>query len=169
VNEPPPFRHLRHQSPTTLEQARELIVVVPDMQSHVNLSRIVRAAGCCGVRRMVAGGHGKIDPNIARSAKDYVLVEFHRTLLPVLRELRASGRCLVGLEQTTRSVCLYDHRFRRDTVLVIGHERRGMDDELLQLMQCVVEIPIYGEPASHNAATAAAIAMYEYCRQFPAG
>ena len=45
----------------------------------------------------------------------------------------------------------------------------GLTEEILSCVDAVVEIPTYGLPFSQNAATAAAIAMYEYCRQFPDG
>ena len=88
---------------------------------------------------------------------------------PVLTNLKSQGYRLVGLEQTDSSTLLPSFQFERRTVLVIGHERDGLTEELLSLMGQVVEIPSYGQPFSHNAATAAAIAMYEYCRQYPAG
>ena len=40
---------------------------------------------------------------------------------------------------------------------------------VLALVDDVVEIPVYGLPFSYNVATAAAMALYEYCRQFPEG
>jgi tRNA G18 (ribose-2'-O)-methylase SpoU len=40
---------------------------------------------------------------------------------------------------------------------------------VLRVLDRVVEIPVYGMPYSHNAATAAAMALYEYCRQYPQG
>jgi tRNA G18 (ribose-2'-O)-methylase SpoU len=54
-------------------------------------------------------------------------------------------------------------------VLVIGHERAGLEDELLQVLDQVVEIPVYGLPMSYNVATATAMAVSEYCRQYPVG
>ena len=139
------------------------------MQSHVNLSRIVRAAGCFGLTRVVACGNARVDTQIARNALEQVSLEVHRSLLPTLKQLRSEGYRLVGLEQATGSVPLSDYRFTRATVLVVGHERHGLTEEMLEVMDDVVEIPMYGRPDSHNAATAAAIAMYEYCRQFPSG
>jgi tRNA G18 (ribose-2'-O)-methylase SpoU len=76
---------------------------------------------------------------------------------------------LVGLEQATNSLCLYHYAFARRVVLVVGSERAGLEEELLHLLDHVVEIPLYGQPHAHNVATAAAIAMYEYCRQYPRG
>jgi tRNA G18 (ribose-2'-O)-methylase SpoU len=93
----------------------------------------------------------------------------HRTLAPVLDELRRQNYTLVGLEQTTGSQSLYTFSFPRRTALVIGNERIGLTDDELRLLGHVVEIPVYGLPYSHNAATAAAMAIYEYCRQYPEG
>jgi tRNA G18 (ribose-2'-O)-methylase SpoU len=52
---------------------------------------------------------------------------------------------------------------------VIGNERLGVEDEVLRMLDRTVEIPVYGLPYAHNAATATAMALYEYCRQFPTG
>ncbi len=163
------FQQERHKPPTQLARPRELIVAAPPMRSNVNLSRIVRAAGACGIRRLVACGPAKVDAKIARDGADQVTIELHRTLEPTLKKLREDGFRLVGLEQTTGSRTLYDYPFDRRSVLVIGHERHGLTQSVLDLLDDVVEIPVYGLPYSHNAATAAAIAMYEYCRQFPVG
>jgi len=135
------------------------------MRSNVNLSRIVRTAGCCGVRRLICCGTAKIVDKIARDTGHAVEVEIHRTLPPVLKRLREDGYQLVGLEQTTDSQSLFEFKFQRKTVLVIGNERRGIEANVLRLLHRVVEIPVYGMPCSHNAATAAAMALYEYCRQ----
>ena len=105
---------------------------------------------------------------IARDAEGTISIEIHRTLAPVLR-LGAEGYQLVGLEQTSRSTSLFEFPFQRRTVLVVGNERSGIDDEVLHLLDHAVEIPVYGLPYAHNAATAAAMALYEYCRQYPKG
>ena len=74
----------------------------------------------------------------------------------------------MGLEQTSGSQCLYTFPFAR-TALVVGNERQGLEEDVLHLVHQVVEIPVYGLPYAHNVATATAMALYEYCRQFPAG
>lgn len=164
-----PFEHERHKPPTNLSCARELVLAVPQLRSQINLARIVRTAGCCGVTRLIACGTGRIDPKVARDALQQVRIERRRSLPPVLKELHAEGYQLVGLEQASNSVSLYNFPFQRRTVLVIGHERLGMEPESLALLHRVVEIPVYGMPYSHNVATATAMALYEYCRQFPTG
>jgi tRNA G18 (ribose-2'-O)-methylase SpoU len=163
------FVQQRHKPPAELQRPRELLVACPPMRSNVNLSRIVRAAGCCGVRRMICCGNAKLIDKIARDAEASVQVEVHRTLPPVLGRLRQEGYQLVGIEQTSSSQSLFEFRFQRRTVLVVGNERLGLEDEVLKLLGHTVEIPVYGLPYSHNVATAAAMALYEYCRQYPGG
>jgi tRNA G18 (ribose-2'-O)-methylase SpoU len=163
------FEQLRHKDPVGLNQPRELIVACTPMRSNVNISRIVRAAGCCGVPKVVCCGNAKVVGKIARDACEVIEIEVHRTLPPVLKKLREEGYQLVGLEQTSNSKCIYGFPFERKTVLVIGNERSGIDDEVLKLLDHTVEIPVYGLPYAHNAATATAMALYEFCRQYPRG
>ncbi|MBA3315696.1 MAG: TrmH family RNA methyltransferase [Planctomycetota bacterium] len=165
----PDFIHERHKPPTVLERPRELLVACAPLRSSINLSRIVRAAGCSGVTKVIATGSAKLDRNIARDGADAVELVAHRTLPPVLKKLRTDGYRLVGLEQATNSHSLYDYKFVGRSCLVVGNERTGLTDDLLELLDDVVEIPSYGMPYSHNVATATAIAIYEYCRQFPSG
>ena len=163
------FVQQRHKPPEPLERPRELVVACPPMRSNVNLSRIVRAASCCGVRRMICSGTAKVLGKIARETGDWIRIEVHRTLPPVLGRLREEGFELVGLEQTSQSRPLPEFSFRRRTVLVVGNERLGLVEEILRLLDHTVEIPVFGLPYSHNVATAAAMALYEYCRQYPRG
>lgn len=163
------FTHLRHKPPVELERPREIVLACPPMRSNVNLSNMARTAGCCGVRKMIVCGNAKIDAKIARDGAEQVEIEVHRTLPPVLKGLRSEGFTLVGLEQTTNSVSLHEFAFPRRTALVVGHEREGLSDEVLALLDQAVEIPVYGLPYSYNVATAAALALYEYCRQYPKG
>jgi tRNA G18 (ribose-2'-O)-methylase SpoU len=163
------FEHQRHKTPRRLAQPRELLVVCAPLRSNVNLSRIVRAASCCGLERIICTGQAKLDRKIARDGADAIAIEVHRTLPPVLEKLRGLGYRLVGLEQSTDSQNLHEYRFARRTALIVGNERTGLTPELLALLDDIVEIPVWGLPYSYNVATATAMALYEYCRQWPDG
>ena len=122
------FVHQRHKTPVRLERPRELILALPPLRSNVNLARIVRLAGGCGVQRIVACGRTRIDAKIARNALQSVQVERPRSLPPVLGRLREQGYRLVGLEQTKGSRNLHEFRFPRRVVLLVGHEREGLPE-----------------------------------------
>jgi tRNA G18 (ribose-2'-O)-methylase SpoU len=163
----PRFEHIRHKPPETLAAPRQLLVACAPMRSHVNVSHIIRTCGCFGIGRVIACGHARIHARIARDGADGVTLETHRTLPPVLDRLRADGCELVGLEQATHAEPLFTFRFVARTVLVVGNERNGLEPDVLARLDRVAEIPMAGMPHSLNAATSAAIAIYEYCRQHP--
>lgn len=135
------------------------------MRSNINLSGIARSASASGIVRLILTGHAKLISKIARDGKDQLSVEVHRTLEPVLRELRNQGYRLVGLEQTSNSQNLNHFTFAKRTVLVIGNERLGISQSILQLLDDVIEIPVYGLPHSFNVSSATAMALYEFRRQ----
>jgi tRNA G18 (ribose-2'-O)-methylase SpoU len=163
------FEHQRHKPPEKLARPRELVIVCAPMRSNVNLSRIARVAACCAVERLICTGPAKLERKIARDGADTLRLEIHRTMLPVLETLRTDGFRLVGLEQTTNAQNLHGYQFTRRTALVIGNERTGLTDDILVRLDDVVEIPVWGLPYSYNVASAATMALYEYCRQFPDG
>jgi tRNA G18 (ribose-2'-O)-methylase SpoU len=163
------FIHQRHKPPSPLDRQRELLIACAPMRSNVNLSHIMRLAGCAGVERVICCGHARVIDKIARDGADTVRLEVHRTLPPVLKELKSEGYQLVGLEQTTNSESLPDFRFEHRTALIIGNERAGLTEEELDVVDRVAEIPVFGLPYAYNVHTAVAMAVYEYCRQFPRG
>lgn len=163
----PRFEHVRHRPPLQLATPRELVVACAAMRSHVNLSHIVRTCGCFGIRRVIACGAARLHERIARDGADTVSLDVHRSLPPVLDRLRDEGYQLVGLEQTTDSELLTTSRMVEKMVLVIGNERTGLESDVLSRLDRVMEIPMAGLPHSLNAATSAAVGIYEYCRQFP--
>ena len=163
------FEHIRHKPPVVLAAPRQLVVACAVMRSHVNLSHIVRTCGCFGIRRVIACGAARIEERIARDGAEQVELEIHRSLPPVLDRFRADGWEIVGLEQATGSESLFSFRVVSRMVLVVGNERTGLTAEELARLDRVAEIPMAGLPHSLNAATATAVAVYEYCRQWPAG
>lgn len=111
----------------------------------------------------------KLDPEIARDAVESVTLEQRRSMAPILKDLRKEGYKLVGLEQTTDSHDMHEYAFPRRMALVIGNERTGLTDDILEMLDATVEIPVWGLPYSYNAATATCMALYEFCRQYPNG
>lgn len=163
----PRFEHIRHRPPLQLAEPRELVVACAAMRSHINLSHIVRTCGCFGIQRVIACGAARLHERIARDGAETVTLEVHRSLPPVLDRLRSEGYQLVGLEQTTGSELLTTSTLVSKMVLVVGNERNGLEPDVLAKLDRVMEIPMAGLPHSLNAATSAAVAIYEYCRQHP--
>ena len=102
------FEQERHKPPLPLDRSRELVIACAPLRSNVNLSHIIRLAGCAGIDRVICCGNAKVIDKIARDGADTVQFDVHRTLPPVLKRLKAEGYEIVGLEQTSSAESLYD-------------------------------------------------------------
>lgn len=80
--------------------------------------------------------------------------------VPIVAQLKEQGAQIVALEQTKQSVVYHQTSYTLPLVLIVGHEREGVRQELLELADTLIEIPILGVGNSHNVATATGIVLY---------
>jgi tRNA (guanosine-2'-O-)-methyltransferase len=78
-----------------------------------------------------------------------------------LERQKAAGTRVVGVELAEEAIRLADlPAARQRTVAVLGHERSGIPQEALDLLDVVVEIPMIGTGASLNVAVAGSLVLY---------
>ena len=83
-----------------------------------------------------------------------------------LKEKKNEGYDIVGLEQTSSSTCLSQHKFASKTVLLLGKEKEGIPVEYLtSLVDTCLEIPQLGVIRSLNVHVSGAICTWEYTKQ----
>lgn len=75
------------------------------------------------------------------------------------------GYQLVGVEQTDESVDYQKADYKFPVALLFGHERTGVEDELLASCDLVVNIPMLGMGNSHNVAMSATVIAYHLLTQ----
>jgi tRNA (guanosine-2'-O-)-methyltransferase len=79
-----------------------------------------------------------------------------------LRRQREAGSCLLGVELADDAIRLADLApAPRRTVVLLGHEHSGLPDEVWELIDGVVEIPMVGTGASLNVAVAGSLVLYK--------
>jgi len=82
------------------------------------------------------------------------------------RHLRDLGIPLVALEQTDRSRSWDTFTFPFPHCFIVGHEVRGVGEELLDLTDHVVEIPMAGIKHSLNVAVSFGVLAFEIRRRY---
>lgn len=68
-----------------------------------------------------------------------------------------SGYQKVCVEQTDESVDYQVAEYKKPVALIFGHERTGVEDEILEKSDLIVHIPMLGIGNSHNVAMSGAI------------
>ena len=78
-------------------------------------------------------------------------------------ELKSRGFEIVGLEETS-SKNIFDERFNKKTVLILGSEGKGINKSTLKVVDRRVSIPMEGNINSLNVSVACGISLYHITR-----
>jgi tRNA G18 (ribose-2'-O)-methylase SpoU len=136
-------------------------ILMTHLNIDYNLGAILRVGNCLGAQVFYYGAK-KWDKRGAQGAWYYSPI----THLKSIEEVRALKEqySFVALEQTKTSVCLPQFKWPKKPLIVLGEESCGLQGcpEIFELAEHFVEIPQFGSIRSMNAATAGAIAAYDY-------
>lgn len=102
--------------------------------------------------------HSRKMSRVARSADQYLAVE-HLNDLEKVRLLKAD-HTLLGLEMTTHSIPYTQFQPQQPVVLILGSEKYGISQELIDLSDQCIHIPMLGIQTSMNVAIATGIGVY---------
>jgi len=140
------------------------VIACPVMKNNKNISMIARSASCFNVDKLIITGQNKIDQHISRNIK--LQIENHRSIIPVISKYKLDGYKIIGLEQSFGSTSLHKCKFVDvPTLLIVGNECRGIDIEIMECVDELVEINHDDYPHSLNVAVATSIFLYEYTKQ----
>ena len=153
---------------------KQFYLILPDIRSCHNVGAMFRTADACGVTKLFLVGYTAQPPKIqidkvSLGAEKWMSWEYKKDLKKLILKLKKSGVCVVGLEKTVTSEgigILRDQKIKSDIALVVGNEVDGITEDILELCDIVVHIPMYGKKESLNVSVAAGIAMYELSQKF---
>ena len=82
-----------------------------------------------------------------------------------LKEFKKQGFQILSGTLTENSVDYTVPDMKKPTIIVIGNESNGVSEEVIDISDECIKIPIVGGAESLNAAIAAAVIMYEVLRE----
>ena len=145
--------------------------ILDHMRSAFNVGSIFRTADTLGAQKIWLSGYTPTPHQIQveRAALGATLVlEWEASdLKKTIENLKSKGFSIIALETSAKALPI-DKPFseKKPTAFLIGNERFGLEADQLSLCDEIRQIPTFGIKNSLNAATAAAIAGYEWRKQW---
>lgn len=148
------------------------IVVLDNVRSAHNVGLVFRLADCVNVEELWLTGITAW-PGVSERATNriqktgvggsLVVLPWRRMEDPreAIAERKAAGWRIVAFEQGEGSVPWREADLAPPVVLLFGHEREGVQDDLLALADAVAELPVRGITNSLNVALCASAVLYE--------
>ena len=157
-----------------------LMLVLDNVRSAFNVGSLYRTADACGCQQVLTCGitphpHGSGAEKLAKSAlgAELLVPSQHfsttREAVEYLRREHAEFE-IIGMETTEKSQIYteVDYASSRKVALILGNEVTGVDTDIMEDLDRIVEIPTFGAKNSLNVAACAPVVLYEILRQWNA-
>ena len=141
------------------------LLVLEDTADPGNLGTIMRTAEAAGVTGVIMG-KGTVDifnPKVVRSTMGSIFrlpFAYEEDLKETIKELKKQGISFYATHLKGEK-SYKDIKYSDRSAILVGNEARGLSDEVADLADTYVLIPMQGKVESLNAAVAAALMMYE--------
>ena len=151
------------------KQDKPLIIILESIQDPGNLGTIIRTGEGAGISGVIVNKEtvDLYNPKTIRATMGSIYripVVFSENLSETAEVLRKKGvevfaAHLKGMRE------MYDMDFTGSCAFLIGNEGNGLTDELADMADSYLRIPMEGQVESLNAGVAASLLMYEGLRQ----
>lgn len=165
-------KQLREVDPSQIEgEVQNLIrnpiyLILENVYDTYNIGGLFRLADALGVSKIYLCGEMEIPPHhkIAKaSVGTYKIVpwEYKNTAKEAIEELKKmEDMQVIAVEQSKKSVPYNTANYSFPVALLVGNETYGVLPETLDLVDAIVEIPMWGINKSLNVIVSAAIVAY---------
>ncbi|MEI8143581.1 MAG: RNA methyltransferase [Candidatus Berkelbacteria bacterium] len=156
----------------------EISLILDNLRSAQNVGSIFRTADGAGVKKIYLCGITPKPPQkdidkTALGAVDSVDWEYLSNSTDAISMLKEANTTIVALEQDKNSTTLKEINEKisakytdkssttKNLALIVGNEVDGINSDILNLSELILEIPMYGQKNSLNVAVATGIALYK--------
>lgn len=150
-----------------------LIVILNDIRSLNNIGSFFRTADAFNVEKIYLCGITATPPHreiqkTAIGATDSVVWEHRSSIVELVKELKTQNIQVCSIEQAEKTTLLQDVSTLEGEkfALVFGNEVNGVDQDVIDLSDSIIEIPQFGTKHSLNVSVCAGIVMWEFAKRY---
>ncbi|AIS53474.1 tRNA (guanosine(18)-2'-O)-methyltransferase TrmH [Thermoanaerobacter kivui] len=152
------------------KRQKDLVVFVDDVTNEHNFSAILRTCDAVGVMRVYYFSEAKngieINEAVSMAANRWLFIERVYDREKAIKELKGRENLQVvvtWLDESSKDFREID--YTKPTLLVVGNELKGVSEDILNLADERIVIPMMGMVQSLNVSVATGIILYEALKQ----
>lgn len=150
-----------------------IIVILNDIRSLNNIGSFFRTSDAFNVEKIYLCGITATPPHreiqkTALGATETVEWEHRESIVELVKELKAQDIKVASIEQTEETTLLQEvsNLPQEKTALVFGNEVNGVDQDVIDLSDYILEIPQFGTKHSINVSVCAGIVIWEFAKKY---
>ena len=145
------------------------IVILDNIKSIHNVGSIFRTSDSFLIEKIIISGYTATPDNpkmgkTALGSSDSVDWEYSEDIIDTIEKLKKRGTKIISVEQANRSLKIENFKPLKDNkyAFIFGNEVDGIQDEIINVSDEVVEIPQVGTKHSLNVSVAAGIVLWDF-------
>lgn len=150
-----------------------LIVVLDGIRSLNNIGSFFRTADAFNVEKIYLCGITAQPPHrdiqkTALGATETVEWEYRSSIVELTQELKSQGVVICAVEQAEKTTLLHQtgNLQGEKFALVFGNEVDGVDQNVVDLADHIIEVPQFGTKHSLNVAVCAGVVLWEFSKNY---
>lgn len=152
---------------TALDDLGEQIIMLDEISSTENIGSIARSAAALGIDSYLLPKQGPNPFNrralrVSMGLASRLKINQYNDIFVTLKTLRAKGYKIFAAEVTTDATPLSEVNVPGKWVLLMGHEGKGLSQDVLAACDEAVQIEMEPNIKSFNVGVAASIMMYHF-------
>ena len=166
-------KQLDHSSHSKIKDKFPIVILSDNITGEANIGSLFRLADAFNIDKIIFTGTPiNIKSNrlkrTARNTFETVSYIFEEEIHPILQDHIENGYTPLALEITSDSIAIEEYEILENSkiLLIIGNERHGISEKVLQTIPTKLHITMYGNNSSMNVSQATGIALYEFSKIF---
>lgn len=150
------------------QKRNEIYIVLDSLKVAHNVGTILRLADSVLAKKVYICGNTIVPPNkkiktSSRGAERWVDWEYNESAVSVVKKLKEENIKIVCVEVTKDSINYKDLKVSKEDkiCIILGREYDGVSQELINLADVSVKLPLLGMSNSINVSTCASVVLYE--------
>ncbi len=147
----------------------KLVVILDNVRSLHNIGSVFRTADAFLIEKIYLCGITAKPPHkdirkTALGATESVAWQYVEHTSDVVKQLKKEGYQNIAIEQATKAIMLNEFEIKKDEkyALIFGNEVKGVDQEVVNTCDEVIEIPQYGTKHSLNISVCAGVVIWNF-------
>jgi len=163
-------QQLRKSNPSKKElkkiKRNPIYLVLDRIIDTYNIGSLFRLADAIAVEKIYLCGDMEYPPSsrihkAAVGTEQWTPWEKKDSTLKTIKELKKKGIQIIAVEQDSRSISYKEFKPNFPCAIVVGNETGGMEQKVLNEVDIIVELPMYGINKSFNVWGSGAIVAYK--------
>lgn len=152
-------------------QKSGLVIMLDNVRSLHNIGAVFRTADAYRADCIYLCGICATPPNAeihktALGAELSVDYKYFKNSIDAVNDLKANGYKIIAIEQTENSVSLENYEIKKGEkyAVILGHEVKGVQQEVVDAADYAIELPQFGTKHSLNVSVTAGIVIWEFAK-----